>query len=194
MFKKTMIAGVMAASAVVAVAAPGSAASAATGDGPGGGTAGMHRLDDGRRSAGPVHKAALAAGELNFGLDGVACQSFGGLFGAGYVGARGIMQEIGATNVTNMRIVVTPQAKYTTAPFWRNVPGTAKAFNYNFAGDANVTSHQLIGPARDLVWSYNFDADDDFNNYLYRMNVKFVWSNPTSVVTKVLNTAQCFSN
>ncbi len=183
---RTLSAAALTAVALLGVAAPAgaSASGAATVDGQLGADAGR----------GPTTALTQAAGTLHFALDATACRSAGGLFGRGYVGARGYMDEIGATNVTQLKIVITAQAKFTTAPVWRTVQGSAATYTYSFPGAANGASHSLLGPRPNLLWSYNFDANDDAANFLYRMSVKFIWSNPVSTVTNTLNTGQCFSN
>ena len=104
------------------------------------------------------------------------------------------MDELGATNVTKMTITITAQQKFTTRPIWRNVAGSSATYTYNFAGSPNSASHSLTGPRPGLLWSYNYSATDDANNYIYRMNLKFVWSNSVSRVTHSIATAACFSN
>src|SRR4051812_4610011 len=58
------------------------------------------------RSQSKPASLAQLAGTLHFSLDGYACRSAGGAFGHGFVGARGYMDEIGATNVNNMKITI----------------------------------------------------------------------------------------
>ena len=188
MFRKSTIAVAAAALAALGVIAPGSAAAAtdaAFGAGSEVASAG---------AAGAAKSERLAAGELNYALDGFQCTNSGGLNGRGFIGSRGYMEELGATNVTSMKLTIVTQAKYTTAPFWRNVAGSAKTYSYSFGGDANSASHSLLGPAGSNLWAYSYTLNDDANNYIYRQSLKFVWSNPTSVVRRTINTNSCFSN
>ena len=65
--------------------------------------------------------------------------------------------------------------------------GTTANYVYKFPGAPNSANHSLTGRPG-LVWSYNFSANDDANNFIYRMKLKFVWSNPSSSVTRTIAT------
>lgn len=184
MLRKVLAAGAVALAATLSLGVP--SASAATDSK----SSTQHAVT----TSAPRSTLAQRAGQLDFALDGYSCRSTGGSLGHGFVGARGYMDELGATNVTSMKIAIVAQAKYTTAPTWRNVPGTTATYVYNFAGSPNSASHSLTGPAPGLVWSYNFSANDDANNFIYRMKLAFTWSNPSSVVKRTITTAACFSN
>jgi hypothetical protein len=183
MVKKSLVAVAVMATALVGAAAPAGATSSRSTT---------------QAVAAPTHAARSSApqkaGQLDWSLDGFQCTSSGGSLGHGFIGARGYMDELGATNVTKMAITITAQQKFTTKPIWRTVAGSAATYTYNFAGSANSASHTLTGPRPGLLWSYNYSATDDANNYIYRMNLKFVWTNATSRVTHSIATKACFSN
>ncbi len=184
--RRTLTAAALGAVALVGAAAPAGASSGKVGE-----LDGTLGTDAAR---GATTALSQAAGTLDYALDATACRSAGGLFGRGYVGARGYLDEIGATNVTQLKIVITAQAKFVSPPTWRTLPGSAATYTYAFRGAANGASHSLTGPRPNLVWAYSFDASDDANNFLYRMSVTFTWSNAVSSVTRTLTTGQCFSN
>lgn len=143
-------------------------------------------------SSSPGVTEKMAAGTLYREIDARACATSGGANGYGFVNARGYMEENGATNVTRMQIQITTQQAYTTAPRWRNVPGTTATYPaYSFAGSPNSASHFLYSPSPGQVYRYSFSRTQGVNNYVFRIQVKFIWSNSVDRVQSVLYTPAC---
>jgi hypothetical protein len=98
------------------------------------------------------------------------------------------MDEIGATGVTSMSIKFAFQQAFTNG--WHTVQATT--FTYKFAGSKNNASHVLAVPgSASSIRTYNFNANQDSHNYIFRVNASFTWRGPGGQIGHGLVTSGC---
>ena len=105
--------------------------------------------------------------------------------GHGFVGARGYMDELVLTNVTSMKISITAAGQV------HDGADLAQRTRHHGQLRLQVPGRTELGaplphPAGSGLAGPTTSPNDDANNFIYRMKLKFVWSNPSSSVTRTI--------